>query len=72
MVRMEVLNIHKLNIYQVLNSMFNLKANTTPCIFENLFTDIQHQYSTINLVEYWVINLCKLNSYEYHDSGSNY
>ena len=46
MVRMEVLNIHKLNIYQVLNSMFNTKANTTPCFFENLFTDIQHHNST--------------------------
>ena len=46
MVRMEVLNIYKLNIYQILNCMFKIKTNTAPCIFENQFTEIQHQYST--------------------------
>ena len=45
-VRMKVLNIYKLNIYQTLNFMFKIKANTAPCIFENQFTEIQHQYST--------------------------
>ena len=33
MVRMKVLNIYKLNIYQILNLMFKMKANTAPCIF---------------------------------------
>ena len=46
MVRMKVLNIYKLNIYQILNFMFKIKANTAPCIFENQLTEIQHQYST--------------------------
>ena len=46
MVRMKVLNIYKLNIYQILNFMFKIKANTAPCIFQNQFTEIQHQYST--------------------------
>ena len=46
MVRMKVLNIYKLNIYQILNFMFKIKTNTAPCIFENQFTEIQHQYST--------------------------
>ena len=45
MVRMIVLNIYKLNIYQILNFMFKLKTNTAPCIFKNQFTEIQHQYS---------------------------
>ena len=46
MVRMKVLNIYKLNIYQVLNFMIKIKANTAPCIFQIQFTEIQHQYST--------------------------
>ena len=46
MVRMKVLNIYKLNIYQILNFVFKIKANTAPCIFQNPFTEIQHQYST--------------------------
>ena len=46
MVRMKVLNIYKLNIYQILNFMFKIKANTAPCIFQSQFTEIQRQYST--------------------------
>ena len=46
MVRMKVLNIYKLIIYQILNFMFKIKTNTAPCIFQNQFTEIQHQYST--------------------------
>ena len=34
MVRMKVLNIYKLNIYQILNFMFKIKTNTAPCIFK--------------------------------------
>ena len=45
MVGMKVLNIYKLNIYPILNFVFKIKANTAPCIFENQFTEIQHQYS---------------------------
>ena len=32
MVRMKVLNIYKLIIYQILNFMFKVKTNTAPCI----------------------------------------
>ena len=46
MIRMKVLNIYKLNIYQIFNFMFKMKTNAAPCIFENQFTEIQHQYST--------------------------
>ena len=34
-VRMKVLIIYKLNIYQVFNVMFRIKTNTAPRIFEN-------------------------------------
>ena len=33
MVRMKVLNIYKLKIYEILNFMFKIKANTAQCIF---------------------------------------
>ena len=46
MIGIKVLNIYKLNIYQILNFVFKTKANTAPRIFENQFTEIQHQYST--------------------------
>ena len=46
MVRTEVLNIYKFNIYQVLNFVFKIKTSTAPYIFENQFTEIHHQYST--------------------------
>ena len=45
-VRMKVLNIYNVNTYQILNFVFKIKANTTPCIFKNQFTEIQHQHST--------------------------
>ena len=40
------MNIYKLNTYQILNSMFQIKTNTAPFIFENQFPKTQHQYST--------------------------
>ena len=43
---MEVLNIQKLNIYQILTSMFKIKTNTALHVCQTQFTDIQHQYST--------------------------
>ena len=46
MVTTKVLNIYKLNTYQILNFMFQIKTNTAPCIFENQLTEIQHQYSS--------------------------
>ena len=45
-VRMKILNIYKLNIYQVFNAMFRIKTNKAPRIFENQFTEIHHQDST--------------------------
>ena len=44
MVRVKVLNIYELNIYQALYFMFKIKTNTAPRIFENQFTKNHHQY----------------------------
>ena len=43
---MKVLNIYKLNIYQILNFLFEIKTNAAPCVFESQFTEMEHQYST--------------------------
>ena len=46
MTKMKILNIYKLNIYQVLNFMHRIKTNTAPIVFHNNFNEINHPYST--------------------------
>ena len=46
MLKMKVLNIYKLNIYQVLTFMFKIKTNTAPLVFRTQFKEIQHIYPT--------------------------
>ena len=55
MEEMKVLNICKLNIYQVLAFLFKIKGYTVPAAFRNYFREIFHRYPTgfsqINFVE---------------------
>ena len=44
--KMKVLNIYKLNIYQVLTFMHKVKTNTAPLVFRTKFQEIQHIYPT--------------------------
>ena len=46
MTKMKILNIYKLNIYQVLNFMHRIKTNTAPIVFHSSFNEINHPYST--------------------------
>ena len=46
MLKMKILNIYKLNIYQVLTFMFKIKTNTAPLVFRTKFKEIQHIYPT--------------------------
>ena len=46
MFKMKVLNIYKLNIYQVLTFMFKIKTNTAPLVFRTQFKESQHTYPT--------------------------
>ena len=52
---MKVLNIYKLNIYQVLTFMFKIKRDTAPATFRNDCREISHRYpsglSQSNFVE---------------------
>ena len=42
MTKMKILNIYKLNIYQVLNFMHRIKTNIVPIVFHNNFNEINH------------------------------
>ena len=46
MEEMKVLNIYKLNIYQVLTFMFKIKRDTAPAAFRSDFREISHRYPT--------------------------
>ena len=46
MTKMKILKIYKLNIYQVLNFMHQIKTNTAPIVFHNSFNEINHSYPT--------------------------
>ena len=43
---MKVLNIYKLNIYQVLTFIFKTKRDSVPAAFWNDFREISHRYPT--------------------------
>ena len=60
MVRMKVLNIYKLDIYQILNFMFRRKTNTSLCIFEKQFTEIKNSFVKSQLVYFQ--NKCTISS----------
>ena len=55
MEEMKVLNIYKLNIYQLLTFMFKIKPDTAPAALRNDFREISHRYpagfSQSNFVE---------------------
>ena len=46
MTKLKILNIYKLNIYQVLNFMDQIKTNIVPIVFHNSFNEINHSYPT--------------------------
>ena len=46
MTKLKILNIYKLNIYQVLNFMDQIKTNIAPIVFHNSFNEINHSYPT--------------------------
>ena len=46
MEEMKVLDIYKLNIYQLLTFMFKIKRDSAPAAFRNDFREIYHRYPT--------------------------
>ena len=47
MKHLDILNIHKLNLNEILNIMFRVKTNTIPTTLQNKFKVIEHNYSAI-------------------------
>ena len=48
MKHLDILNIYKLSIYQMLHIMFRVKTNLIPETFQNKFKVMEHNYSTRN------------------------
>ena len=46
MKHLDILNIYKLNLYQILNIMFRVKTNSIPETLQNKFKVIERNYST--------------------------
>ena len=46
MKHLDILNIYKLNLYQILNIMFRARTNSIPETLQNKFKIIEHNYST--------------------------
>ena len=59
MQKFKILNIHKINIYQVLNFMFRVKNNTIPNVFNKKFKLINHIYPTRNSQNNFVLSMIK-------------
>ena len=46
MKHLDILNVYKLNLYQILNMIFRVKTNSIPETLRNKFKVIEHNYST--------------------------
>ena len=46
MKHLDILNIYKLNLYQILNIMFRARTNSIPETLQNKFKIIEHNHST--------------------------
>ena len=46
MKHLDILNIYKLDLYQILNIMFRVRTNSIPETLQNRFKVIEHNYST--------------------------
>ena len=76
---MKILNIRKINIYQVLNFMFKIKSKTARSVFQTNFTEIYHSYpiwfSKDSFVENQIVLVQKINllfCLEVHFCKTNY
>ena len=46
MKHLNILNVYKLTLYQILNIMFQVKTNSIPETLQNKFKVMEHNYST--------------------------
>ena len=50
-----ILNVYKLNLYQVLNFMFRVHNETIPKSFQTKFQYIEHKYGTRQIKDNFII-----------------
>ena len=43
---MNALNVHQINVFQVLKIIYEPKHNLNPTVFDNTFTEIRYKYPT--------------------------
>ena len=59
--KLKILNVHKLNLFQILNFMHRVKNNTIPSVFLQKFQIIDHIYPTRNSQNNFVQSMIKIN-----------
>ena len=59
--KLKILNVHKLNLFQILNFMHRVKNNTIPSVFHQKFQIIDHIYPTRNNQNNFVQSMIKIN-----------
>ena len=52
---LDVRNIYKLNLYQILNIMFRVRTNSIPGILQNKFKIIEHNYSRRFILQIFIL-----------------
>ena len=59
--KLKILNVHKLNLFQILNFMHRVKNNTIPSVFHQKFQITDHIYPTRNSQNNFVQSMIKIN-----------
>ena len=59
--KLKILNVHKLNLFQILNFMYRVKHNAIPSVFHQKFQIIDHIYPTRNSQNNFVQSVIKIN-----------
>ena len=52
---LDVRNIYKLNLYQILNIMFRVRTNSIPGTLQNKFKIIEHNYSRRFILQIFIL-----------------
>ena len=55
MKHLDILNIYKRNLYQILNIVFRVRTNSIPETLQNKFKIIEHNYSTRFILQIFIL-----------------
>ena len=57
MKHLDILNIYKRNLYQILNIVFRVRTNSIPETLQNKFKIIEHNYSTRFILQIFILQI---------------